>query len=121
MVKDLGFTPLLSNAGIYIYKGKKGNYAITLVYVNDALFFGPNKAFVNQMKAKFMKKWDCRDLGEPDEFLSIRIQQVGQCIKINQCAYLDKLLKHCGMTKAKPASTPLPAGFMPIEQPWVTQ
>jgi hypothetical protein len=75
MVEDLGFTPLLSDAGVYIYKGKKGNYVIAIVYVDNALFFGPDKAFVNQMKAKFMKKWDCRDLGEPDEFLGICIRQ----------------------------------------------
>jgi hypothetical protein len=116
MVEDLGFTPLLSDAGVYIYKGKKGNYVIAIVYVDDALFFGPDKAFVNKMKAKFMKKWDCRDLGKPDEFLGICIRRVGQRIEIDQCAYLDKLLERCNMTNAKPASTPLPAGFMPA--PW---
>jgi hypothetical protein len=83
---------LLSDAGVYIYKGKKGNYVIAIVYVDDALFFGPDKAFVNQMKAKFMKKWDCRDLGEPDEFLGIRIRRVGQRIEIDQCAYSTNYL-----------------------------
>jgi hypothetical protein len=74
MVNDLSFQPLLSDAGVYIYKGKKGNYVIAIVYVDDALFFGPGKAFVNQMKAKFMKLWDCRDLGGPNEFIGIHIR-----------------------------------------------
>jgi hypothetical protein len=113
MVNDLGFQPLLSDAGVYIYKGKKGNYVIAIVYVNDALFFGPDKAFVNQMKARFMKLWDCRDLGEPNEFIGIHIRRVGQRIEIDQCAYLDKLLERCGMTNASPASTPLAAGCIP--------
>jgi hypothetical protein len=64
-------------------------YVIAIVYVDNALFFGPDKAFVNQMKAKFMKLWDCRDLGKPNEFIGIHIRQIGQCIKIDQCAVMQ--------------------------------
>jgi hypothetical protein len=34
-------------------------------------------------------------------------------IHLDQCAYLKTVLERCGMTNAKAAITPLPAGYMP--------
>ncbi|KAJ8456408.1 hypothetical protein ONZ51_g12144 [Trametes cubensis] len=92
-MKELGFKHLVSDAGIFIFRDEDGGMVIVIVYVDDALFCGQNKALVNKMKAKFMEKWECRDLGE--------------------CAYLEKVLLRCGMQNAKPAPTPLPAGYHP--------
>jgi hypothetical protein len=113
MVKEFGFTPINSDAGVYIYKEGK-DYVIAVVYVDDTLFIGPNKSLVNKMKDKFMKQWECRDLGKPNEFLGMRITRKGQSISIDQCTYLDKLLERCGMTDAKSATTTLPAGYIPV-------
>jgi hypothetical protein len=82
--------------------------------VDDALFFGPNKAFVEKLKTKFMARWDCRDLGAAEVFLGMRICCHGKRICIDQCDYLKKLLEHCGMQDARPAATPLLAGYMPV-------
>jgi hypothetical protein len=112
MVQDLGFTSIVSDACIYVYT-KAGDFVLAAVYVDDAIFCGPNKAVVLRLKATFMKRWECRDLGEPTEFLGMRITRSGQCITINQRVYLDKLLERCGMTNAKPAPIPLPAGYIP--------
>ena len=35
----------------------------------------------------------------------------GHAIHLDQCAYLQKVIEHCGMLNAKPASTPLLAGY----------
>ncbi|TBU37087.1 hypothetical protein BD309DRAFT_839482, partial [Dichomitus squalens] len=32
---------------------------------------------------------------------------------LDQCAYLEKVLEHCNMSNARPAPTPLPAGYIP--------
>ncbi|CDO75026.1 hypothetical protein BN946_scf184640.g1 [Trametes cinnabarina] len=113
-MKELGFKRLVSDAGLFIFRDKNGLLVIVVVYVDDALFCGPNKALVEKMKAKFMEKWECRDLGEPKEFLRMRIQRSGSTIRIDQCAYLEKVLQRCGMQNAKPAPTPLPAGYHPM-------
>ena len=42
---------------------------IAIIYMDDALFCGPNKAIVDEVKAYFMQKWKCRDLGKACEFL----------------------------------------------------
>ncbi|KAL7280477.1 hypothetical protein ACG7TL_005409 [Trametes sanguinea] len=99
--------------GLLICKDKKGQLVIVVVYVNDALFCGPDKALVEKMKAKFMKNWECRDLGEVKEFLRMHIQCSGSTIRIDQCTYLEKVLQRCGMQNAKSAPTPLPAGYYP--------
>jgi hypothetical protein len=111
-LKDLGFSPVNSDAGVYIYE-RDGAFTIAVVYVDDALFFGPDKALNLELKRKFMEKWECRDLGDVREFLRMRIIRKGCKIMLDQREYLDKVLKRCGMENAKSAPTPLPAGYVP--------
>jgi len=110
-LKELGFDHLKSEAGIFFYKKKGTNIVIGIIYVDDALFCGPNKAVVDAIKAQFMCKWECRDLGEPNEFLRMQITCKGRAIHLDQCAYLQKVIECCGMLNAKSTSTPLPAGY----------
>jgi len=110
-LKELGFERLKSEAGIFFYKKKGTNIVIGIIYVDDALFCSPNKAVVDAIKAQFMRKWECRDLGEPNEFLQMRITRKGRTIHLDQCTYLQKVVEHCGMLNAKSASTPLLAGY----------
>jgi len=110
-LKELGFERLKSEAGIFFYKKKSTNIVIGIIYVDDTLFCGPNKAVVYAIKAQFMHKWECRDLGEPNEFLQMQITRKGCAIHLDQCTYLQKVIEHCGMLNAKSASTPLPAGY----------
>jgi len=109
-LKELRFECLKSEAGIF-YKKKGTNIVIGIIYVDDALFCGPNKAVVDAIKAQFMRKWECRDLGEPNEFLQMQITRKGHAIHLDQCTYLQKVVERCGMLNAKSASTPLPAGY----------
>ena len=111
---ELGFKRLKTDAGLFIYRRGK-DIVLAIVYVDDALFCGPNKDFVDKVKAAFMKKWECRDLGEPTEFLRMNIRREGRNIRIDQRDYLDKVLERCGMTNAKSAPTPLPQGYYPVK------
>jgi len=110
-LKELGFERLKSEAGIFFYKKKGTNIVIGIIYIDDALFCSPNKAVVDAIKAQFMRKLECRDLGEPNEFLRMRITCKGRAIHLDQCVYLQKVVECCGMLNAKSASTPLPAGY----------
>ena len=110
-LKELRFERLKSEAGIFFYKKKGTNIVIGIIYVDNMLFCGPNKAVVDAIKAQFMHKWECRDLGEPNEFLHMRITRKGCTIHLDQCAYLQKVVECCSMLNAKSASTPLLAGY----------
>ena len=111
-MQELGFKQLKSDASPFVYKWGK-DIVLAIIYVNDTLFCRPSKSLVDKIKATFMKKWECRDLREPSEFLWMNIHQDGHCILINQRNYVNKVLEHCGMINAKPAHTPLPQGYYP--------
>ncbi|PIL36305.1 hypothetical protein GSI_01968 [Ganoderma sinense ZZ0214-1] len=113
-MKLMGYKRLTNDAGLYIYKRHSdGELVVVIVYVDDALFCGRDKKLVALLKARFMKKWECRDLGDAKEFLRMRITRIGRKIFLDQRTYLEKVLDRCGMTNARPALTPLPAGYIP--------
>ena len=113
-LKELGCKRLVSDAGIFVYRTKDGRFVLIIVYVDDAIFCGKDKTLVLSLKDRFMKKWECRDLGDIKEFLRMRITRKGREIHLDQCAYLEKVLQRCGMQNAKSAPTPLPAGYKPV-------
>ena len=58
-LKELGFECLKSEAGIFFYKKKGINVVVGIIYIDDALFCGPNKAIVDSIIAQFMLKREC--------------------------------------------------------------
>ena len=60
-MKELGFEQLKTDTGLFIYK-KRNQIVVAIIYVDNALFCGPSKAFVKKFKAAFMKRWECHDL-----------------------------------------------------------
>jgi hypothetical protein len=112
-LKQLGFKRLYSDAGLFICRHDDGTFAIIVAYVDDILFVGPNRSFIQSKKKLFMDKWECRDLGDCQEFLRMRIRRKGRSIILDQCSYLNKVVERFGMTNAKFAQTPLPTGYQP--------
>jgi hypothetical protein len=111
-LKVLGFKRLYSDAGLFICR-VNGKLLIVVAYVDDVLFVGPDKSFIQSKKQAFMDKWECRDLGDCKEFLRMRITRKGQSILLDQCSYLNKVVERFGQTNAKYARTPLPTGYQP--------
>jgi hypothetical protein len=102
--------------GIFIYKDKKGRLVIALIYVDNGLFFGIDKSFVDKKKQQAcLKHWECRDTGDVTEFLGIRVTRDAGKIQLDQRKYLENVLDRFQMTNAKVAQTPLPTGWNPKE------
>ncbi|KAJ8507855.1 hypothetical protein ONZ45_g9806 [Pleurotus djamor] len=112
-MEELGFKRAFSDSGCWIFIHPDGNYVIALVYVDDALFAGSNRELTLKLKREFMKRWECRDLGEAKEFLGIKIHKNGKKILIDQEAYLQKVIKRFNLTNCRHAKTPLPMGYKP--------
>ena len=113
-MKRLGFGCTTSDAGVFFTK-REGQLVIAVVYVDDALFFGKNKVAVKQVKKTFMDIWECRDLGEAREFLRMKIWREVKKIFLDQADYLKTVVERFGMSNARGATTPLPAGYVPVE------
>jgi len=110
----LGFKRCKSDAGIYYYHDKKKKaLVIAIVYVDDVCFMGTKGSLLlNELKQKFMARWECHDLGKTTEFLGMHISRdrKNQKIFIDQCEYLEKVLV-CFDVVTNPTHTPLPSEF----------
>ena len=69
-MSTIGCTCLLSDSGLFINKEKN---IVVIVYVDDVLFLGKDKAAIDSLKKRSMKLWECRDLGDTQEFLCMCI------------------------------------------------
>jgi hypothetical protein len=112
-LKDLGFTHLYADAGIFVARHSDGTVVIMLAYVDDIIITGPNATQIASKKQLFMDKWECRDLGQCKEFLRMRIGNRDGKTYLDQVLYLDKILKRFNMIDAREARTPLPSGYKP--------
>jgi len=110
----LEFKRCKSNAGIYYYHDKKAKVlVIAIVYVDDVCFMGTKGSLLlNELKQKFMARWECCNLGETTEFLGMHIShnRKNQKIFIDQCEYLKKVLA-CFNVVTNPTHTLLPSEF----------
>ena len=74
-------------------KDKNGKLAcVAIIYVDDALFCGPDWNVTLNYKQLFMRRWECRDLGVPKEFLSMRFEHQGRSMLLHQMPYLEKII-----------------------------
>jgi len=71
----LGFKRCKSDTGIYYYHDKKTKaLVIAIVYVDDICFIDTKSSLLlNELKQKFMARWECHDLGETIKFLGMHI------------------------------------------------
>ena len=110
----LGFKRYKFNTGVYYYHNKKTKVLIiAIVYINDVCFISTKGSlFLNELKQKFMARWECHDLSETTEFLGIYISYdcKNQKIFINQCEYLEKVLA-CFNVATNPTHIPLSSEF----------
>ena len=77
------------------------------------LFIGADKTAISSLKERFMKLWECRDLGDTKEFLCMCIIKSKGRILVDQVDYLKKVLQRFKLENAKTVPTPLPEGYHP--------
>ena len=110
-LRRLGFLPLVTNHCVYVQQQGNDWYYIAL-YVDDLLFIGPDKQFINRILDGLESEYGVKRLGDAEYVLGIQIhRRQNGLIVLSQEAYIDSMLERFGMNEAKPASTPLPAGL----------
>ena len=108
----MGFTHYTADPGTY-YKITGDTIIILLIYVDDVLFMGSNKAQLLDHKKKFMKQCESCDLGEAKEYLEMRITRdcKAHMITLDQTCYVEKVAKCFDQENCKEVSTPLPTKY----------
>ena len=109
-LNGLGFSPLPSDAAIF----SKGNTYIA-IYVDDLLIAGPNKPDVQALKHALSQRFKMTDLGPCSYYLGMAVtrDRSRHIIRLNQRAYIKKILKEFGMLDCKPVSTPMDTSKIP--------
>jgi len=88
---------------------------IALVYINDGLFLGADKALVDSKKHACLEHWECCYIGDVTDFLGMKVNKSASRITIDQKAYLKTVLERFDMHNAKIAPTPILSGYVPQE------
>ena len=96
-MEAMGFKCLKLDSGVFVLICSGQPEVILIVYVDDAVFMGQQKHLVNTYKEHFMHIWECRDLGETEEFLRMSITCQKGVISLDQKDYLNTVLKHFNM------------------------
>ena len=103
----LGFNRTHADPCIYSLKDKDGNLQVILgLYVDDVVLL----PFTEEMKDWFVSemttKYDCTDIEEMDWILGIKVEQLMDCIRLSQTAYIQDILKTFGMEDCHGIKTP---------------
>lgn len=90
-----------------------GEFIILLLYIDDMLIVGQNSEKVDKLKAKMKKYFDMKYLGPSKHILGMSIcrDRKEHNIWLSQEKYIEKVLEHFHMERAKPIATPLASHF----------
>ena len=109
---DNGFTPIYSDAGIYVYTREDGQSCIyVILYMDDLLLLGLDLRAIQQLKDRLKKEFKMKDLGPVKSYLGMRINHdyKNSVIDIDQEAYIIDMLKRFNMSDCIPTSLPMKA------------
>lgn len=77
------------------------------VYVDDLLVTGSDISLINWFKEHMGKNFEMSDLGKLSHYLWIEVNQMKDCIELNQTSYAKKVLERSGMGECKPTKYPM--------------
>ena len=85
-----------------------------LLYVDDMLVASNDMADINYLKGLLGDEFEMKDLGAAKKILGMEIRKDRDSKRLwfSQKSYIEKVLEHFDMLKAKPVSTPLAKHFI---------
>ena len=110
VLKELGFTRLKSDFGIYV-KGEGDDAVYIAMYVDDLFLVGRKLGRIREVKDGLSSQFKMKDLGEARFLLGIEIRrQDNGDIFLVQERYARDVVKRFNMEGCKSVSTPLELG-----------
>ncbi|KAK5666022.1 hypothetical protein QVD99_8737 [Batrachochytrium dendrobatidis] len=110
---NLGFIQCISDPCIMI-KRDQHLFVMIAIYVDDILFVGNNRPYLDEAKKDLFKVFSMKDLGPIHTCLNIRVirDRQNKRISVSQEHYLKEVLTRFNMTDCKPACTPFDPGIV---------
>ena len=108
---NLGLASAEPDVTIYKLHNDQG-YLLIKVWVDDMLIAGTGWNIIAPLKQRILATWKCHDLGEPAQFLGLRItrDRAAGTITLSQTKYIQRILQLAAMKDAKGTHTPMEPG-----------
>jgi len=104
------FTKTSADHCVFVKNYENGESIILLLYVDDMLIVGKDKAKISALKKALGKSFAMKDLGAVKKILGMKIvrDRSKRMLWMSQEDYLKKVLERFNMHNAKPVHVPLP-------------
>lgn len=104
------FTKTSADHCVFVKNYENGESIILLLYVDDMLIVGKDKAKIAALKKALSKSFAMKDLGAVKKILGMKIirDRLKRMLWMSQEEYLKKVLERFNMHNAKPVHVPLP-------------
>lgn len=103
---SLGFKNSLADTSLFIYNNGK-ELVYLLVYVDDILITGNNKAAITRILTLLASRFSVKDPEELNYFLGIEARRTSSGLHLSQRKYILDLLHQYKMEDANPVCTPM--------------
>ena len=113
----LGFAPSFADPGLFVRTEADGSLTYVLTYVDDFLVATKDLSVYQEVFAACKNAgWELKELGFPEQFLSINIENVGGFdpptqIILHQGGAIDRILSEYNMAQCKSVKVPITDDF----------
>ena len=104
---DCGFTQSQADFSLFTKKKQDGHFTTLLIYVDDMLLTGDDRAEINSVKKVLDDLFRIKDLGPLKFFLGLEVARSSRGISLCQRKYVLELLESAGLLGCRPISTPM--------------
>ncbi|KAM0071898.1 putative RNA-directed DNA polymerase [Helianthus debilis subsp. tardiflorus] len=111
VLTSMGFVQSVCDYSLFVLS-KSDVFVVLLVYVDDIVVTGNNKAAIEHVKNTLRESFQIKDLGLLRYFLGIEVLYSDNGICLSQRKYCLELLNEFGYLGCKPVTTPIEQSFL---------